>query len=220
MTFDPTTVEPILEELAGKVEADAKAKLKTNPPLGERLGQLVGAGVECLSIGIIYLHGFKEIEDGGPVGGEVPTKVQEWVGSVDKKRSAARLAGMIASSICSELEGFIMEVVPSKMSSGGLAASRKKDSKLSADDDKAWGTVSARLKPTVKAEGSKWAGWLETALSVTLTPEEKDTLIDMITFRNEYVHDPPTAFSKTISGEHLKCWALASMILCHRIAVT
>ncbi len=55
---------------------------------------------------------------------------------------------------------------------------------------------------------------------LSLTADEVDTLIDLITFRNQYIHDPPTAFVRLVAGEHIKCWALATVILCNRLVLS
>jgi hypothetical protein len=219
MTFD-TKFEAVLDTLLYKFATNDSVKVQVLSTVNnQRLKSLFRSVEECLTVGIIFLEGFKEIIIGGDINARVSQKTKEWVASVPHAQSGGRIAGMMATSICSVLEDFIVDAGRTKLTTTKLAIIRIANPMVSNDDNKARTTLLKNIKPSVRADGTTWITALKMIFSFTLTTEESETLIDMITFRNQYVHDPQTAFSKTITGEQLKCWAVATMILCHRVAI-
>lgn len=221
MTYDPANVEASLEALLAKLAKDDDAKLTALPSADLQSLQTHRAAIEeCITVGIIFLKGFDGIMVNGPLRKLASAPVQNWVDRVPRGQSATRIAGMIASSICSVLEGFIVDVVPPKITDAQIATARKVEPHLDADDEMARVVLAGRLKPSTRGGGEKWLRRLDRMLSVVPTAAEADTLLHMVAFRNQYIHDPPTAFSQMITGEHLKCWPLAAITLCHRIVTT
>jgi len=67
------------------------------------------------SISLIFLTGFDEIARGGELSNSVTPNVREWVQNVPRQRSGTRLAGMVAVSLCSILEEFIVQIGAAKI---------------------------------------------------------------------------------------------------------
>jgi hypothetical protein len=219
MTFN-LSHEHVLDKIAEQILKADQPTLHALPSSErEALKAHVQGIVSTLSVGLVFLEGFEEIAQQGELASKVSAEFKQWVSQVPRNESGGRIAGMIAASICSVLEDYIVDLVPTKLTPTRISALRLTEPKLSLDDGKAREQLARRVKPSVRAKGSEWIAALNVVFSVSPTAEEVETLVDMITFRNEYIHKPPTAFARAIVGEHLKCWTLAAMILCNRLAL-
>jgi hypothetical protein len=75
------------------------------------------------------------------------------------------------------------------------------------------------VKPSVRASGADWLKAIRDVFSVQFSTEAEGTLLRLISFRNDFVHDPPTSFATTISGEEIKCWGLATQLAARHITL-
>ena len=162
---------------------------------------------DITSISLIFLTGFDEIARGGELSNSVTPNVREWVQNVPRQRSGTRLAGMVAVSLGSILEEFIVQI-------GAAKITPEVETRLRTTKDK----LLNRVKPSVKADGKEWLKALTDVFSITLESVGQDSLISMIQFRNHYVHEP-AAIQTIVTGEEIECWIQATMLLALRIAI-
>ena len=215
-----TAYEQPLDALATQFAQQDAARIIALPPAEHRALKLrVDALAECIAIALVFLEGFDDIATGGALHKRASADLQKWVASVPRTQSGTRLAGMVASSLCSVLEDYIVDTTQLKVGAAQLVRIRTLDPKLHAQDGPAVDQLLKKVKPSVKAAGVDWVAALALVFGVALTVEESETLVDLITFRNLYIHEPPSAFAMTITGEHIKCWTVAATVLCYRLAL-
>lgn len=209
--------EQALDTIAARDLADPALKsLRTD--VGTRLNGVTVAVQDVLSFALIFLHGFDEIQANGPLCQAVSSVVTNWVGQVPRGRSGGRVAGIVATNLCSVLEEFLVSLVDLHLTTKRLTAMRSADPKLHADNEKAKKQLLRRAKPSVKGSGAEWQTTVETVFSIKFEAVVAGCVLPMIESRNTFVHDPTTALQRTTTGEEIKCWALASQILAAQIA--
>jgi len=219
MTFSASH-ESTLDTLHATLAEQNIERRKLLPPAeAERLEAHVAGLGECVAVALVFFHGFNDIVVAGENAHGVTPELRRWVTSVPRHQSGTRLAGMTASSLCAVLEDYIVDTCRNRLSPTTLAQLRAVDATLQPDDAKAIGQLLKRVKPSARTDGSTWINALRLVFGVVLTTEESDTLIDLLTFRNKYIHDPRSAFAQSITGEHMKCWTVSATILCRRIAL-
>jgi hypothetical protein len=180
------------------------------------LKQTAGAVLETLNVALVFLAGFDDANDGGPVSGKLPETTRAWVHRVERRRSGALIGGVVASSICGLLEGYIVAMTPRRVTPTHIAKLRAAGI-ATKDDAKVLKDLTRRVKPTTNQEPADWIRALREAFDVTLEPVEEQVLVDLIMHRNLYSHDPAQAVARNIAPVDIKCWTLAALHLCHRI---
>jgi hypothetical protein len=199
------TLEPDLDQLA--------AALSTHPRF-----DAIGTGVtDIISAQLVYFAGFKAIQEGVIGAGEVLEEVRSWVHTVPRARSGGIGAGAAASTLCSLLEDFIVDRGNQVIDAAAIARLRVPRN-LPADDIEAKKVLIGKAKPSVKADGKKWLGVLEDVFGVRPHQAVVNALLDMISFRNVFVHAPSEAYAAPMTGDQVKCWALATLIVARDIA--
>jgi hypothetical protein len=210
MSYNPAdywnlTLEADLDKLA--------AALSTNP----RFDALATGVNDILSAQLVYFAGFKAIQEGVIGPDAVLAVVRSWVQTVPRARSGGIGAGVAASTLCSILEDFIVDWGTQVIDTAVIARLRAPRG-LPADDGEAKKTLIQKAKPSVKADGKKWLRVLDDVFGARPQQAVMDALLDMISFRNAFVHAPSEAYMAPMTGDQVKCWALATLIVARDIA--
>ncbi|MGK3986013.1 hypothetical protein WME99_23395 [Sorangium sp. So ce136] len=195
------------------------------PATRARVESLSGAAIEVMNIVDIYIHGFAQIQENGPLVKVVNPKSVRWVQTAGS-RSPARLAGIVATHMCSLLEEFINEQAKARLtaafvSSHGprLVARLTRSGSVPKKPDGITKELLRAVKPSVFADGATWAKAVAYIFSVKLEPCVENTLLPMISYRNRYVHEPQNALSTVVTGEELISWIKAVLLLAQDIAL-
>lgn len=89
---------------------------------------------------------------------------------------------------------------------------------LPADDLEATKVLISKAKPSVKADGKKWLRVLDDGFGARPDSAVVNALLDLISFRNVFVHAPSEAYKAQMTGDQVKCWALATLIVARDVA--
>lgn len=171
-----------------------------------------GAIVDCLHVARVFFAGFDSIA------ASLASDPDPWVASVPRPRSGGRICGMVATSVCAVVEGYVRAMAPERLAPAVLSAWRTCFEGLPKQDEKLEKQILRSVLPS-SFEGPVWVTKAELLFGIDLTEAERTTLRDLSEFRNIYMHDPAKAAALGMSGEKLKCWTLAAILLCKRIAL-
>lgn len=206
---------------------ELRLKEAAPPPDAVRYNGFNVAFSDLLSFMQIYLQGFDEIAKGGPLAATVHPLTATWVAGVPRQRSATRLAGIVAASTCSILEGFLTDAADARLTPprisrmpktliARLSPSRPPPNKPNKVKD----ALIRAVRPSARADGSDWVDAIAAVFAIKLNPAVEGSLLAMIRFRNVYIHDPQKALAATVTGEELSSWVKASLLLGHAVAAS
>ncbi|WP_129575642.1 MULTISPECIES: hypothetical protein [Sorangium] len=218
--------EPKYEAEIDELLEIRKTQVQALPPATRaRLQVLDDAASDVLHIVGIYIHAFAEIQANGSLAKKVPSRSVRWVQTVGG-RSPARLAGIVATHMCSLLEEFITEQGKARLTPAFIAHHGPtliaRITTLGSPPKKPDAIMNALLravKPSVFADGATWAKAISGVFSITLTPCVANTLLPMISFRNRYVHEPQNALATVVGAQEMVSWVKAAYLLAQDIAL-
>jgi hypothetical protein len=190
-TWDPKHEAELDRLLVVRQPQEAAKVAALSPEDRARYQGFIGATCDVITINWVYIRGFENITKCDPTG--IPSHVLHW-GHQKDGRSPRRLAGMIATHLCSTLEEFIGQAANPLLTSDFIrklprsyVAGLKSKARDSREIKKA---ILRSIKPSTRSDGKEWVFAIQTVFSVRLDAATEETLLSMIRFRNEYVHAP------------------------------
>ncbi len=216
-------LDQVNAELATLVEKSEALKVKCRASPIWRHNQLfIEASASFSAVPLIYFAGFNAILGDTP-GVNASDKLQRWVKSVNRHRSAHVIACMNASAQCSALEGFLRSmnsestdqaVVDLVRSNFSRTTRAGKEEKLSKRLDGARNQLDMWLKPSGGGRFADWMRLVSLVFGCTVSPTVTEILDDLIMFRHAITHpedlpDEPTIDSP--DAARFVCWSLAAI---------
>lgn len=216
-TWDPKH-EAELDRLLAALQPHEARKIAALSP-GDRTHyqDFITATCDFMAIFWIYIHGFDSIQKSQPGSMVVHGHILHWVHQ-NAGRSPRRLAGMMATHLCSTLEDFIDQLATTRLTPSFIrqlprkyASALKLKGRPQRDAQK---DILRSLKPSVRAGGKQWIDAVQAVFSTKFDTATEETLLSMIRFRNEYVHSPQSVMQgHHTTGEEMTSWGKAVLLL-------
>lgn len=209
--------------LASRQPQEAAKVASLSPNDRARYQGLLAAASDIMAIFWVYIHGFNHLQQEQPASSTIHGHILHWVHQ-NAGRSPRRIAGMVATNLCSVLEEFLGDIAAAKLTPAVIQRlprtyiaglhTRGRDMR---EIRKA---ILRSVKPSVRADGAHWASSISTVFALSLDPATEETLRSMIYFRNAYIHEPGKVMgADSITGEEMTSWGKSVLLLAYDVAL-